>query len=89
MTIAELATTLAAFTAVLTFIGAVISRALKNHTSKVVSDLIKEYLSELKPNHGSSLRDEITYIRDDVIDLKVDLAKLEGKFDQHIKETID
>lgn len=86
MTVAELATTLAAFTTVLAFVGTLIARIMRNHTNRVVSDLIKEYLSELKPNHGSSLRDEVKGIRDDVVDLKVDVASLEGKFDQHIKE---
>lgn len=88
MTVAELATTLAAFTTVLAFVGTLIARIIRNHTNRVVSDLIKEYLSELKPNHGSSLRDEVKGIRDDVVDLKVDVASLEGKFDQHIKEAV-
>lgn len=86
MTIAELATTLAAFTTVLAFVGTLIARIMRNHTNKVVTDLIKEYLSELKPNHGSSLRDQINCIREDITDLKIDMANLEGKFDQHIKE---
>jgi hypothetical protein len=87
MTVAELATTLAAFATVLAFVGTLIARIMRNHTNKVVGDLIKEYLSELKPNSGSSLRDEVKCIRDDMVDLKVDIASLEGKFDQHIKET--
>lgn len=87
MTVAELATTLAAFATVLAFVGTLIARIMRNHTNRVVNELIKEYLSELKPNHGSSLRDEVKGIRTDVVDLKVDVASLEGKFDQHIKET--
>ncbi len=88
MTIAELATTLAAFATVLAFVGTLLARIMRNHTNRVVSDLIKEYLSELKPNSGSSLRDEVKGIRSDVVELKVDVASLEGKFDQHIKETV-
>ena len=87
MTVAELATTLAAFSTVLAFVGTLIARIMRNHTNKVVTDLIKDYLSELKPNSGSSLRDEVKSIRNDVVDLKIDIASLEGKFDQHIKET--
>jgi hypothetical protein len=41
--------------------------------------LIKNYLSEMKPNGGGSMRDDIT-------EIKVLLAKLEGKFEQHIEE---
>jgi hypothetical protein len=88
MTIAELATTLAAFATVLAFVGTLLARIMRNHTNRVVSGLIKEYLSELKPNSGSSLRDEVKGIRSDVVELKIDVASLEGKFDQHIKETI-
>ncbi|CAB4128599.1 hypothetical protein UFOVP225_45 [uncultured Caudovirales phage] len=87
MTVAELATTLAAFTTVLAFVGSLVARIMRNHTNRVVSDLIKEYLSELKPNHGSSLRDEVKGIRRDVVELKIDVASLEGKFTQHIEET--
>jgi hypothetical protein len=87
MTIAELATTLAGFTVFLTFIAAIISWVFKRYMNNVLSQITKEYLSELKPNSGSSMRDEVKAIRLDITDLKVDLASLEGKFDQHIKET--
>lgn len=87
MTIAELATTLAGFAAFLTFIAAIFSWVLKRYMNSVLTQLTKEYLSELKPNSGSSMRDEVKAIRADITDLKVELANLEGKFDQHIKET--
>lgn len=86
MTITELATTLAAFTAVLTFLGAVVTWVFKNYANKLVGDLTKNYLSELKPNSGSSLKDAVNSIKNDVTDLKIDMAALEGKFDQHILE---
>lgn len=54
---------------------------------------IKHYLAELKPNHGSSLRDKITDIHDDIEQLakglkqlSLDVARLAGRFDQHIEE---
>ena len=40
---------------------------------------IKETLAELRPNGGSSLKDSVNRI-------EITLAKLEGKFEQHIEE---
>ena len=40
---------------------------------------IKHYLSELKPNHGSSLRDAIDQISRDVTELRVSLARQIGR----------
>lgn len=55
--------------------------------------IIKKYLVELKPNHGSSLRDVtdrmehmLTCLQKDVQEIKVDLARLEGKVENHIDE---
>ena len=68
--------------------GFIVARLVKGYTAEIVSTLVKDYLSELKPNHGSSLRDDIVGIKKDVNELKVDIATLEGKFDQHIKENL-
>jgi len=56
--------------------------------------LIKHYLSELRPNHGSSLNDKINLeiipllkelrAHQEKIALKV--AKLEGRFEQHVDD---
>jgi hypothetical protein len=56
--------------------------------------ILRHYLSELKPNGGSSLNDTIKLeilpmikeMRDDVTEVKVSLAKLEGRFEQHVEE---
>jgi hypothetical protein len=48
---------------------------------------IKHYLAELKPNGGSSMRDSITKIANDVTEMRVSMARLEGRFDQHIDES--
>ena len=40
---------------------------------------LKSTLEELKPNHGSSIKDAVT-------EMKVDLARLEGKVENHIEE---
>lgn len=55
--------------------------------------IIKKYLSELKPNSGSSLRDAtdrvekmLACMQQDVQEIKVDLARLEGKVENHIEE---
>lgn len=55
---------------------------------KYVKDMLKELspLVELKPNHGSSMKDAVDEIRSHVQDIKVDLARLEGRFDQHVDE---
>jgi prenyltransferase beta subunit len=68
--------------------GFIVARLVKGYTSEIVSTLVKDYLSELKPNHGSSLRDDVMCIKTDINSLKVDVATLEGKFDQHIKENL-
>jgi len=56
--------------------------------------VIKHYLSELRPNHGSSLNDKINLeiipllkelrAHQEKIGLKV--AKLEGRFEQHVDD---
>jgi hypothetical protein len=56
--------------------------------------ILRHYLAELKPNGGSSLNDTIKLeilpmikeMRDDVTEVKVSLAKLEGRFEQHVEE---
>lgn len=73
---------------VIALAGTIVGRLMQGHTTKLVNDITKEYLSELKPNHGSSLRDEVNAIRSEITDLRVDVATLEGKFDQHIKENV-
>ena len=48
---------------------------------------IKHYLAELKPNGGSSMRDAVNKIATDVTEMRVSLARLEGRFDQHVDES--
>jgi hypothetical protein len=88
MTIVELAGTLAAFTTVIAIIGAFVFRLIKNSMVLLINGVIRDYLQELKPNSGSSMRDEIKDIRTDTMILKMDVAALEGKFDQHIAENV-
>jgi len=75
--------------AALSLIGFIVARLIKGHTSEIVNTLVRDYLSELKPNHGSSLKDDVLSIKKDITDLKVDIATLEGKFDQHITENFN
>lgn len=50
--------------------------------------MIKAYLSELKPNGGSSLNDKIKLeVLPMLIDIKTDLAEVKGRLDQHLQET--
>ena len=56
--------------------------------------LVKKYLSELRPNGGSSIHDKINKevvpmlkeLREDSIQIKEKVAKLEGRFEQHVEE---
>lgn len=84
----QLIAIIATLCTILSLGGFVVARLVKGYTAEIVSTLIKDYLSELKPNHGSSLKDDILCIKKDLGEIKVDVATLEGKFDQHIKENI-
>ena len=63
--------------------------------------VIKHYLSELKPNHGTSISDIVKLqvvpllqkldknqdeIKEDITELRVSQSRLEGRFDQHLEE---
>jgi len=63
--------------------------------------VIRHYLSELRPNHGSSLNDIVKLqvlpilkkldasqdeIKHEQTEMKVDIARLEGLFDQYVVE---
>jgi hypothetical protein len=82
----QLVTLISSLCTIIALVGTIIGKLMSGHTTKLVNSVVKDYLSELKPNHGSSLRDDIVCIKKDLTDLKVDVATLEGKFDQHIKE---
>jgi hypothetical protein len=69
---------IAALTSVILGFGAVMAVAIKW--------TIKHYLAELKPNGGSSIKDAVNKIADDVKEVRVSLARLEGRFDQHVEE---
>ena len=86
MTISDWVATVASVLGIVGMVGSVVTRVVKAHLDSVVRDLVKDYLSELKPNHGSSLRDAVNGIKEDIVGLKIDMAALEGKFDQHIEE---
>lgn len=57
--------------------------------------LVKKYLSELRPNGGGSIHDKINKeiipmlkeLRTDQIIIGEKVAKLEGRFEQHLDET--
>lgn len=84
MTIADWATTISGFLAVLIAAGGGIRW------------LVKHYLVELKRNGGGSVKDRtdlipeikemVRDIHHDLNEVKVDLARLDGKFEQHVEE---
>jgi len=59
--------------------------------------IIKKYLSELVPNSGTSIHDKINLeiipmlkeLRADQVIIGEKVAKLEGRFEQHVDEAID
>lgn len=48
--------------------------------------LVKHYLTELRPNGGGSIKDYVNIMRSELTDIKVSIARLEGKFEQHLKD---
>lgn len=86
MTLSEWASTVAALTVILSFIGAAAAWVFKRYADQVVNSVVKEYLSELKTNGGASMRDDIKEMRKDVESLNLNMARLEGRFVQHLAE---
>ena len=77
---------LAAFTVVLGAGGAIVGWIFKKYADSLVNKLVKDYLSELKPNGGSSLKDDVRELRKEVTNIRVDLSHLQGRFAQHLSE---
>jgi hypothetical protein len=86
MTAADWATTLSGFAATAAFIGIL--------GSWILRAWMKNFLSELKPNGGSSLHDKVSLeiipmlkdLRKDQVHIKEKVAKLEGRFEQHLED---
>jgi len=86
MTAADWATTLAGFTATAAFVGVI--------GSWIMRTWMKSFLSELKPNGGSSLHDKVSLeiipmlkeLRGEQILIGEKVAKLEGRFEQHLDD---
>lgn len=78
MSISDWASTLASFATFAAFTVAVTNWILRNW--------LKSYVSELKPNGGSSLKDAVNQINRDVTEIRVAVARLEGRFTQHLEE---
>lgn len=79
MSLAEWAGTLAGFAA----FGASIIAA----TSWVLKSYLKNFVHELKPNGGSSMKDTVNKIHNELTELRISVARLEGQFVQHIDES--
>jgi hypothetical protein len=86
MSAADWATTLAGFTATAAFVGVIGSWVMKTW--------MKGFLAELRPNGGSSIHDKINLeiipmlkeLRNDQVVIGEKVAKLEGRFEQHLDE---
>jgi hypothetical protein len=78
MSLVDWAATLAGFAA----FGATIIAA----TSWILKSYLKNFVYELKPNGGSSMKDTVNKIHNEMVDLRVSLARLEGRFVQHVDE---
>jgi len=79
MTLAEWAGTLAGFAA---FGAAIIAS-----TSWVLKSYLKNYVHELKPNGGGSMKDTVNLIHSELTELRISVARLEGRFTQHLEDT--
>lgn len=86
MSFADWANAAAAFTVVLAFVGGAVGWVFKKYADSIVNKLVKDYLSELKPNGGGSLKDEVRELRKDVTNIRVEMSHLQGRFAQHLAE---
>jgi hypothetical protein len=55
-------------------------------TSWVLKSYLKNFVHELKPNGGGSMKDTVNQIHSEITELRVSVAKLEGQFTQHLAE---
>lgn len=55
-------------------------------TSWVLKSYLKNYVHELKPNGGGSMKDTVNKIHSEITDLRISVARLEGRFTQHLDE---
>jgi hypothetical protein len=86
MSPSDWATTFAGFTATAAFVGVI--------GSWVIRAWMHNFLSELKPNGGSSLNDKINLeiipmlkeLRAEQVVIGEKVAKLEGRFEQHLDD---
>jgi hypothetical protein len=79
MSVMDWAAVLSGFTA----FGAAIIAA----TSWVLKSYLKNYVHELKPNGGGSMKDTVNKIHAEMVDLRISVARLEGRFTQHLDES--
>lgn len=86
MTLLDWAQALAALSVVIGFVGAILGWVFKKYADSLVNKLVRDYLSELKPNGGGSLRDDVRELRKEVTNIRVDLSHLQGRFAQHLSE---
>lgn len=86
MTFLDWVQALAALTVVVGFTGAILGWIFKKYADSLVENLVKDYLSELKPNGGGSMRDELKDLQKEMTNIRVDLGHLQGRFAQHLAE---
>jgi hypothetical protein len=58
-------------------------------TTWLLRTWLKGYMYELKPNGGSSLKDSVNKIATDMTELRISVARLEGRFNQHVDEVAE
>lgn len=76
------------FGVLLVFFYGMYNRRVKKleDTIDEIKNLTLEIRLETKNNHGSSLRDQTDRIEERVNGMSIVLAKLQGKFEQHMEE---
>lgn len=97
MTSSDWATVIYSYTFVTGALGGVVWFVLKKAVHHVIEENLESIniiKAEVTPNHGSSMNDAVKLqilpllreVREAQIDIKSQVDKLEGKFEQHIDE---
>ena len=58
-------------------------------TTWLLRTWLKGFMYELKPNGGSSIKDSVNKISTDMTELRISVARLEGRFNQHVDEVAE
>ncbi len=61
-----------------------LARAVWRVNRRIV--VIVDAVQELSPNHGRSVKDQVTETRRDVVEIKTTVAELSARFEDHLRD---